>query len=152
MLYAGGWFIVRKELSAGDLMSFLVASQTIQRSLAQLSLLFGSVVRGFNAGARVFEYISLPTSQKSGNLVEDLVPSPYGLGLELRNLHFAYPSRAEQMVLHDLNLVVPPGKVLAVCGESGAGKSTLVSLIERFYDPQQGQVLVCFVQFLLKLF
>ena len=54
-LYYGGYLMSMRQLSAGDLMSFLVASQTIQRSLAQMSVLFGTFVRGMSAGARVFE-------------------------------------------------------------------------------------------------
>ena len=54
-LYAGGSLLASSQLKAGDLMSFLVAAQTIQRSLAQLSVLFGYYVRGISAGARVFE-------------------------------------------------------------------------------------------------
>jgi len=51
----GGSLISSGQIKAGDLMAFLVATQTIQRSLAQLSLLFGQYVRGTSAGARVFE-------------------------------------------------------------------------------------------------
>lgn len=54
-LYMGGYLLSTNQLSAGEVMAFLMASQTIQRSLAQISLLFGSVVRGVAAGARIFE-------------------------------------------------------------------------------------------------
>lgn len=54
-LWVGGKLIASHQLEAGDLMAFLVASQTIQRSIAQLSLLFGHIVRGLGAGSRVFE-------------------------------------------------------------------------------------------------
>lgn len=54
-LYMGGYLLSTNKLTAGEVMAFLMASQTIQRSLAQVSLLFGSVVRGAAAGARIFE-------------------------------------------------------------------------------------------------
>lgn len=54
-LYMGGYLLSTNQLSAGDLMAYLMATQTIQRSLAQMSLLFGAVVRGAASGARVFE-------------------------------------------------------------------------------------------------
>jgi ATP-binding cassette subfamily B (MDR/TAP) protein 8 len=54
-LYMGGYLMSNNQVSPGELMSFLVATQTIQRSLTQLSLLFGQVVKGLVAGARVFE-------------------------------------------------------------------------------------------------
>lgn len=54
-LYMGGYLLSTNQLSAGEVMAYLMASQTIQRSLAQISLLFGSVVRGLSAGSRIFE-------------------------------------------------------------------------------------------------
>lgn len=54
-LYMGGYLLSTNQLSAGEVMSFLMAAQTIQRSLAQVSLLFGSVIKGLAAGTRVFE-------------------------------------------------------------------------------------------------
>ena len=54
-LSMGGYLVSTSQVTPGDLMSFLVASQTIQRSLAQLSLLFGHLIKGLGAGARVFE-------------------------------------------------------------------------------------------------
>lgn len=58
-LYLGGYLMSTHELNAGNLMSFLVATQTIQRSLAQLSLLFGQFVKGVQAGTKIFQVCSL---------------------------------------------------------------------------------------------
>ena len=58
----------------------------------------------------------------------------------LQGVTFAYPSAPDQPVLHDFSLSVPAGKMVALVGQSGSGKSTIVSLIERFYDVQAGQV------------
>ena len=62
--------------------------------------------------------------------------------VELRNIKHIYPSRAEVVVMEDVNLVVPAGKTTALVGSSGSGKSTIVGLVERFYDPVGGQVLL----------
>ena len=62
--------------------------------------------------------------------------------VELRNVAFAYPARPDAPVFKDFSLVVAPGQTVALVGESGSGKSTVVSLIERFYDPQGGAVLL----------
>jgi ATP-binding cassette subfamily B (MDR/TAP) protein 1 len=62
--------------------------------------------------------------------------------LEFRDVHFRYPTRAEQPVLRGLNLTVKPGQYIALVGPSGCGKSTTISLIERFYNPLHGGVFV----------
>eukprot|EP00931_Biecheleriopsis_adriatica_P061611 TRINITY_DN3704_c0_g1_i7.p1 TRINITY_DN3704_c0_g1~~TRINITY_DN3704_c0_g1_i7.p1 ORF type:complete len:1293 (-),score=288.25 TRINITY_DN3704_c0_g1_i7:505-4383(-) len=62
--------------------------------------------------------------------------------IEFRDVCFAYPSRPEVNVLSNLNLIIEKGQKVAVVGESGSGKSTLLALLERFYDPLQGMVLV----------
>ncbi|XP_010935700.1 ABC transporter B family member 1 [Elaeis guineensis] len=62
--------------------------------------------------------------------------------VELKNVDFAYPSRPDVPVLRNFSLSAPAGKTLALVGSSGSGKSTVVSLIERFYDPTSGQVLL----------
>lgn len=96
-LYMGGYLLSTNQLTAGEMMAFLMASQTIQRSLSQISLLFGSVVRGIAAGSRVFEYINLkPTmSLRGGRTISDDLLTGH---IEFKNVTFAYPSRPEQVI------------------------------------------------------
>ncbi|NWI01969.1 MDR1 protein, partial [Tichodroma muraria] len=60
--------------------------------------------------------------------------------IEFRNIHFVYPTRPEVQVLQGLNVKVKKGQTLALVGSSGCGKSTSIQLLERFYDPLEGQV------------
>ncbi|KAJ0763300.1 putative ABC-type xenobiotic transporter [Helianthus annuus] len=62
--------------------------------------------------------------------------------IELKNVYFSYPSRPEQMIFQGLSLKIEAGKTVALVGQSGSGKSTVIGLIERFYDPMKGCVLV----------
>uniref|UniRef100_A0A8C4RIC8 Mitochondrial potassium channel ATP-binding subunit n=1 Tax=Erpetoichthys calabaricus TaxID=27687 RepID=A0A8C4RIC8_ERPCA len=136
-IYIGGSFIANNDLSAGDLMSFYVASQTVQRSLANISILFGQVVRGMSAGARVFEHMVLePTIPLKGGIS---IPLNLLTGhIKFSNISFNYPTRPGHVVLKDFDLVLPPYKTVAIVGESGGGKSTVAALLERFYDPDNG--------------
>ena len=61
--------------------------------------------------------------------------------IEFKNVSFSYPSRPDQRILNNFSMTIPAGKTVALVGPSGGGKSTVVSLLERFYDPLQGQVL-----------
>ncbi|XP_069672760.1 mitochondrial potassium channel ATP-binding subunit isoform X1 [Periplaneta americana] len=140
-LYMGGYLLSTSQVSPGDLMSFLVATQTIQRSLTQLSLLFGHVVRGLGAGARVFEFINLESSMPitGGKKI------PYHTliaDVTFNNVTFSYPTRPQQVVLRNFNLHLPAGKTVAIVGSSGNGKSTVAALLERFYDVNEGSVTV----------
>ena len=62
--------------------------------------------------------------------------------IEFRNVTFAYPSRPNEPILQNFSLSIPAGKTVALVGHSGCGKSTLMQLVQRFYDPQEGQVLL----------
>ncbi len=57
---------------------------------------------------------------------------------ELRGVTFAYPTRLDVKVLTDVSFVVKPGDVVALCGASGSGKSSVIALLERWYDPLEG--------------
>ncbi|XP_005907858.2 mitochondrial potassium channel ATP-binding subunit [Bos mutus] len=138
-LFVGGSLVAGQQLTGGDLMSFLVASQTVQRSMANLSILFGQVVRGLSAGARVFEYMTLsPGIPLSGGCS---LPREHLRGsITFHNVSFSYPCRPGFPVLRDFSLTLPPGKIVALVGQSGGGKTTVASLLERFYDPTAGVV------------
>ncbi|VDO83853.1 unnamed protein product, partial [Schistosoma mattheei] len=62
--------------------------------------------------------------------------------IEFSDVKFVYPNRPETIVLNELSMFLPGGKVIALVGQSGAGKSTVVSLLERFYDPISGEILL----------
>ena len=74
---------------------------------------------------------------------EGLAPSSGLLGhISFRKVFFNYPARKDVKILNGLDLEVDPGKTIALVGPSGCGKSTCIQLIQRFYDPDEGQVLI----------
>lgn len=62
--------------------------------------------------------------------------------VELKDVYFSYPARPDHLIFNGFSLLVPRGTTMALVGESGSGKSTVISLVERFYDPQAGEVLI----------
>lgn len=67
--------------------------------------------------------------------------------VHFKDVKFEYPSRPSICVLRGLNLIVEPGKTLAIVGESGCGKSTILSLLERFYNPSKGVIVRVYIAY-----
>lgn len=140
-LYLGGHLMSTDTLSPGQLMAFLVASQSVQRSLSQGSVLLGSFIRGMTAGSRVFEYLSI--EPKISLMKGLIIPDEHLKGeIKFENVTFTYPCRPNQVVLKDFSLTLRPGQTVALVGSSGSGKSTVAALLERFYEPDQGSITI----------
>ena len=124
--------------AGGDVMNVLFAALIGGFALGTAAPCLQYFQKGKAAGASVFAIISRRP------VIADMPSAPTPAScegrVELRNVGFAYPARPENPVFKDFSLQVPSGKTVALVGESGSGKSTVVGLIERFYDPQQGQV------------
>jgi len=92
----GGQYVSEHRLSAGDLMAFLVATQTIQRSLTQVSVLIGQAIRGMSAGARIHEYQRLSSTIPLDDGTRIAYHSMLGQ-VQFSNVSFAYPTRDQQV-------------------------------------------------------
>ncbi|KAA0152558.1 hypothetical protein FNF29_03785 [Cafeteria roenbergensis] len=140
IVYYGGTLVIQGDITTGVLTSFLLFALQIGAALGGLASLFGSIMAAMGANDRVFKLLDRePAMPVSGTGA-----TPKGIeGLvELRDVHFSYPTRKDAKVLHGLSLAMRPGEVHALVGSSGGGKSTVVNLIERFYDPDAGAVCV----------
>ncbi|XP_078519788.1 ATP-dependent translocase ABCB1-like isoform X2 [Lissotriton helveticus] len=96
------------------------------------------------ASARVAAYEIYKTIQKKRDIdsssTEGHKPDKFTGKIEFKNINFSYPTRPDVRILKGLNLIVEPGKTIALVGSSGSGKSTTIQLLQRFYDPLQGEV------------
>ncbi|GEL69128.1 ABC transporter ATP-binding protein [Myxococcus virescens] len=138
VLWYGGRLVVEGGLSVGELTSFLIYTMLVAFSFSGIAELWADFMRASGAAERVFELLDRKPAIGAGG--EQLT---YLRGhVQFRGVHFAYPSRPDVPVLQGLDLELRPGEVVAVVGPSGAGKSTLASLLSRFYDPQNGEVLL----------
>lgn len=107
------------------------------RSLGQSFSNLGAFSKGKAAGYKLMEIIkqkpSIVQDPSDGRCLAEVNGN-----IELKNVTFSYPSRPDVIIFRDFSIFFPAGKTVAVVGGSGSGKSTVVSLIERFYDPNQG--------------
>ncbi|WJX76042.1 ABC transporter B member 15 [Trifolium repens] len=94
-----------------------------------------------SAGERIKKVISRIPNIDSNNTKGEILEKISG-EVEFNNIEFAYPTRPETIILKNLCLKIPAGKTVALVGESGSGKSTLIALLQRFYDPIGGEILV----------
>jgi len=96
---------------------------------------------GRAAAYKMFETIErkpvIDAFNKSGKVLDDLRGD-----IELKDVYFSYPTRPDEQIFNGFSLCIPSGMTAALVGQSGSGKSTVISLIERFYDPQVGEVLI----------
>jgi ATP-binding cassette subfamily B protein len=110
-------------------------------AFGELSEVYGDLLRAAGASERLSELLNAEPDIRAPAQPAKLPHPPRG-ELAFENVTFHYPTRRETSALNDFSLTVKPRERLAVVGPSGAGKTTLFQLAERFYDPDQGRVLV----------
>ncbi|KAM3713721.1 hypothetical protein ACB098_01G280200 [Castanea mollissima] len=93
------------------------------------------------AGERIMEVIKRVPKIDSDNMEGEIIENVSG-NVEFKNVEFSYPSRPESIIFKDFCLEIPAGKTVALVGGSGSGKSTVISLLQRFYDPLSGDILL----------
>ncbi|KAF5475803.1 hypothetical protein F2P56_007573 [Juglans regia] len=141
LLWYGGYLVRHNYTNGGLAIATMFAVMIGGLALGQSAPSMGAFVKAKVAAAKIFRIIDhkpdIDRNSESGLELESIT----GL-VELKNVDFSYPSRPEVRILNNFSLNVPAGKTIALVGSSGSGKSTVVSLIERFYDPTSGQVLL----------
>ncbi|KAL0914305.1 hypothetical protein M5K25_014641 [Dendrobium thyrsiflorum] len=137
----GGKLILQRGYHGGKVISIIFAVLFGSSSLAQVSPCMAAFAAGQAAAYKMFETINrkpeIDATDPTGKRLDVILGS-----IEFKDVHFSYPSRPEQKIFTGLSLFIHHGITVALVGGSGSGKSTVVSLIERFYDPQDGVVLI----------
>ncbi|WP_246333089.1 ABC transporter transmembrane domain-containing protein [Aureimonas mangrovi] len=141
VLWVGAQQVIAGTMTAGTLGQFLLYAVFAASSLGQLSEVWGELAQAAGATERLSELLAEPSPVRSP--ADPLALPQRALGaLRFEGVSFAYPAAPAQTIVEDLSFDVRPGETVAIVGASGAGKSTIVALIERFYDPVAGRVLV----------
>lgn len=141
LLLFGRERILHHEMTAGSFVTFLIAVFTLYDPVRKFALFYNSFQQALGASEDIFKFMDAQDDVQEKKRAYALK----GFSKEIRfeNVCFAYESEGKQIqVLHEINFSVHPGEVLAFVGPSGAGKSSLVNLIPRFFDVNEGRILI----------
>ncbi|XP_003593853.3 ABC transporter B family member 9 [Medicago truncatula] len=140
-MWYGSKLVIEKGYNGGTVMTVIIALMTGGIALGQTSPSLQAFAAGQAAAYKMFETIRrkpiIDASDTSGAVLEDIKGD-----IELRDVSFRYPARPDVQIFDGFSLFVPSGTTTALVGQSGSGKSTVISLLERFYDPDAGEVLI----------
>lgn len=133
-IMGGGLFVINDNMTAGELMSFLVSLMLAYAPLKNIINVNVMLQSGLGAAERIFEYIDYKSDIKSGKKTVKNFEI-----LDFKNVSFKYPN-SEKLTLNELSFSVKRNKKIAIVGPSGSGKSTLISLITRLFDTSSGEI------------
>jgi len=133
-IMGGGLFVINDNMTAGELMSFLVSLMLAYAPLKNIINVNVMLQSGLGAAERIFEYIDYKSDIKSGKKTVQNFEI-----LDFKNVSFKYPN-SEKLTLNELSFSVKRNKKIAIVGPSGSGKSTLISLITRLFDTSSGEI------------
>lgn len=138
VVWVGARHVIEGILSVGDLVVFAAYLASLYGPINTISQTLGMIEKGKAGLARVQEVLTIERDLTDGR--KTLARSEVRGEITFESVIFSYTP--DQPVLRRVDLRIAPGKTVAIVGPTGAGKSTLVSLVPRFYDPQQGRVLL----------
>ena len=135
-IFGGGVFVINDNMTAGELMSFLVSLMLAYAPLKNLINVNVLLQGGLGAASRIFEYIDMKNDVVEGKKIIKNFDK-----IEFKNVFFKYPN-TEKNVLNGINLTLNKNKKIAIVGPSGSGKSTLLGLMIRLFDIHKGNIYV----------
>jgi ATP-binding cassette subfamily B protein len=141
IMWEGASDVASGRMSGGSIAAFVFTGVLVATAFGALSEVYGDLLRGSGAAGRIAELLrAYPEIEAPPR--PTALPQPALGSLTFEDVSFRYPTRPDDKALHALTLEIRPGETVAVVGPSGAGKSTLFQLALRFYDPQEGRVLL----------
>ncbi len=134
----GGWLTIQKVISVGDIQAFIQYIRTFTQPIAQLANISNVLQQTAAAAERVFEFLG-ETEEVAESTKPIKLEKVEGL-VEFSNVNFGY--NPEKTIIHSFSATAQPGQKIAIVGPTGAGKTTMVKLLMRFYDVNDGAILV----------
>ena len=139
VIYIGGWQVQAKKMEVGEVMAAITYLTHVLHGIMMISMMFQTMARAGASAKRISEVLDTEPVIKDGD--KSFASTKKGT-VTFRNVTFAYPTSSGEPVLTDIDLDIRAGENIAILGATGSGKSSLVNLIPRFYDPDNGEVLV----------
>ncbi|SFC10569.1 ABC transporter ATP-binding protein [Ruminococcus albus] len=139
VIYIGGWQVQAKEMKVGEVMAAITYLTQVLHGIMMISMMFQTMARASASAKRINEVLDTEPVIRDGNGGD--IGTKKGT-VTFRGVTFAYPESSGEPVLTDIDLDIAAGENIAILGATGSGKSSLVNLIPRFYDADQGEVLV----------
>jgi ATP-binding cassette subfamily B protein len=141
IIWQGANEVAVGRMSGGTIAAFVLYGGLLAGAFGNLSEVYGDLLRASGASERLAQLLDAEPDIRAPAKPKALPQPPLGQ-LTFDNVTFRYPTRRETSALENFNVAVKPRERLAVVGPSGAGKTTLFQLAERFYDPQDGRILL----------
>ena len=134
----GGYLAIRKTITIGDIQAFIQYVRSFTQPLTQIANISNVLQQTAAAAERVFEFLAEPEEAPD---TETPVQLEQVVGrVDFRNVRFGYSP--DKIIIHDFTFYADPGQRIAIVGPTGAGKTTMVKLLMRFYDVNDGAILV----------
>ena len=142
LLLFGRGRILHGDMTAGSFITFLIAVFTLYDPVRKFALFYNSFQQALGASEDIFKFMDAQDDVQEKKRA--YVLKGFNKGIQFEDVGFAYAAEdgETKQVLHGINLEVQPGEVIAFVGPSGAGKSSLVNLIPRFFDVNEGRILI----------
>nr|CDJ82259.1 unnamed protein product [Haemonchus contortus] len=139
VLWYGGHLVIQGKIESGLLVSFLLYQFQLAENLRELGEVWNGLMQAVGASRKVFEFIDRDPKVKNHG---KYAPEKLEGRIEFKNVKFSYPIRPDLPIMEDLTFTVEPGEVVALVGPSGGGKSSCIAMLEHFYEPTGGEVLL----------
>lgn len=136
IMYFGSLELLAGRMTDGELITFITMMGVILKPMRDISNVNTHLQRGIAGAQSVFEILDLPDEPDNGTKVIERAKGK----IEFNKVGFAYES--DKAILQDVSFTAEPGQTIALVGRSGSGKSTIASLIQRFYNPGSGKILI----------
>ncbi len=134
---------IEGRITLGNFIATLTLSSMAYAELEPISILAEMFARRYSSMLRFHEFLQEPSGVDSQGLLEERKPeNSYNFTGKVEFSHLSFGYESERRILHDINLLIEPYQTVALVGRSGSGKSTLLKLLFRYFEPQQGKILI----------